>query len=64
MASSILLGKVIVTSNLCLMDILTLGCTNRIAFGMVITDQMKFTDSNTQEENRAGILKKLFKHWL
>jgi hypothetical protein len=30
---------------------------------MVITEQMEFTDGNTQEENRAGALKKLLNHW-
>jgi len=55
---------VIVTSDLCLTDIVTLGCINRIALAMVITEQMKFIEVNIREENKVGgVLKKLFKHW-
>jgi len=35
-------SKVMVLSDLCLMDIQTLGCINRITLAMVITEQMKF----------------------
>ena len=36
------MSKVIVTSDLCLMDIQTLGRINRIALAMVIAEHLKF----------------------
>jgi len=55
-------GTVIVTSDLCLMDILTLGYINRIALVMVITELMKLIEGN-HENKTGGGLKELFKHW-
>ena len=50
----------IVTSDLCLIDILTLGCINRIVLAMLITEQIKFIEGDTLEENRAGGFEETF----
>ena len=42
--------KVIVTSDLCLMDILTLGCINRIALAMLITELMKMIEGKHEKQ--------------